>query len=162
MRSVVLLAIAACGHVESQATPDAAPGCPMHLANPMPPMWVDGRGFTLVDDPARTHGLVWASNGAAPSGSFAVGFSSGDRITGIAFDARGNVGAGLRNIAVTYGGQTLATADDLGRAATWGSVTLAEFRPAVLTDGQVLVTFDTVGTGYLIGRVTAELDRACR
>lgn len=186
MRISLLLTVAACGHVlpdppmappdatlpdsppdaQPDAQPDASGSC--HIANSMPPMWVDSRDFTLVDDPTRRHPLVWVSNGAAPSGSFTVAFADGDRITGLAVEAYGNGSAGLRNIQAAYKPsagapwQTLATGEDLGRAAQWGQVSLPNFQAAVLSSsGQILVTFDVTGTGYFIGPVTADLERDC-
>ena len=113
MRTLLLLLVAACGHVTtgaSQVPPDAAPPdspsfCPISVANSaLPSSWSVQGPFALVADPAGGGAQVWGSNAHVPNdASFFVPFKAGDRITGLVFKAYGNGSdAGLKYLEVVY------------------------------------------------------------
>jgi hypothetical protein len=113
MRTLLLLLVAACGHVTtgaSQVPPDGAPpdsssSCPISVANStLPSSWSLQGPFVLVADPAGSGAQVWGSNAHVPSdASFFVPFQVGDRITGLVFSAYGNGSdAGLKYLEVIY------------------------------------------------------------
>jgi hypothetical protein len=89
MRTLLLLLVAACGHVTtgaSQVPPDAAPpdspsSCPISVANSALPLsWFAQGPFVLVADPAGSGDQVWVFNPHVPSDA------SGSRVRGRSFE----------------------------------------------------------------------------
>lgn len=99
MRTLLLLLVAACGHVPtgaSQVPPDAAPpdspnSCPVSITNiALPSSWSVQGPFVLAVDPTGSGDQVWVSNAQPSDASFVVPFQVGDQITGLVFKAYGN------------------------------------------------------------------------
>jgi len=175
---LITITVAACGKVKTGAPdhpPDAgliddAPSqCPIHIAEPAPPSWLEPGVFTPATDPAGGHAQVWVSGSAVPSvASFSLPFKVGDRITGLMFDAYGSgASEGLRNIYVLYeppGGQNfenLGMGEDVGRNAKWGQVVLDHIQPTGISGGELWLQFTVTEQGYYIGMVTPILERPC-
>ena len=173
---MLLLVVGACGDVKATAAdarPDTGPTdtMPPDACSPMvtersQPMWLLQGGFAPVLDPAGSGAMVWKFVGHAPSGvSITVPVKSGDRITGVSFDAYGDGSpTGLQGIEVVYqpGDQILAQGKDVGRGPMWGKFTFADFKPTMIADGgSVTLQFTAYELDYYIGLVTATFLHQC-